>query len=429
MRDAILFLANRLPWPVDDGWKRRTFHVLRALTRRGPVTLVTFHGGDLREADALRDAVPGALDVVSITPSRSTHALSVPLAMVTDTPFLAWRVRSARFTDAVRRLHAARAFALAIAGLTHLYRHLRVLPDDCTRVIDTHNIDSVVMGRYASNPDRNPAWRWYARRTAGQLRMQELRDFAHADAVWVCSEAEAAWIRTNVPAAKAHVVPNGVDTAAFSASEWKPPVAGRMVFFGRMDYHPNADGVAWFADAMLPAIRAARPDAELVVAGPGDIPGQRSLESRPGMRLLGAVPDVRPVVASASVVVVPLRSGGGTRLKILEALALGRPVITTTVGMEGLELVPGRDLLVADDAVGFAEAVTRVLSDPALAGRLGAAGKAAVTAYDWGAIETAIAALLDDPQIGRGGALPVSVPAVDPEPGRGAPPVPRSGRG
>ncbi len=396
MRDAILMLTNRLPWPVDDGWKRRTFHVVHALAGHGRVTLQTFHEGAPRDVAALVDAVPGRLEVVTVRPPAGARLLAAPLGVVSGTPFLTWRVRSRRFTESVRRLHRERQFRVAVAGLTHLYRHLRVLPDTCLRVIDTHNIDSVVMARYAANPDRNAAWRWFARRTARQLRRQELRDFAHADSVWVCSEAEAAWAEKHVPEAHAVVIPNGVDTRAFRADSWQPPVPDRILFFGRMDYHPNADGAAWFAESMFPAIRAARPEAELILAGPGDPPELRALRDKPGIHCLGPVPDVRPIIASAGVVVVPLRSGGGTRLKILESLAMGRPVVTTTVGMEGLALRPDRDLLTVDTAEAMTEAVLRVLSDPSLGERLGASGRETVGAYDWASIEASIVARLEE---------------------------------
>ncbi len=385
-----MVLANRLPWPVDDGWKRRTYHVLRALTASAPVTLVTFRSGPEQEAEALSAALPGPLEVVQIGPSRVRRWLSIPLGVVTGTPFLTWRVRSPRFTEAVRRLGGARRYRLAIAELTHLYSHLRVLPEDCTRVIDTHNIDSLVMARYAGNRDRSAAWRWYAQRTAAQLREQEVRDFRHAHEVWVCSEGEAEWVLAHVPGGNARVVPNGVDPDAFRSESFPPAIQGRLVFFGRLDYHPNADGIVWFANEILPRIQAVRPDAELCIAGPGETPELSELASRHGIRLLGTVPDVRPVVASAAAVIVPLRSGGGTRLKILESLALGRPVITTAVGMEGLDLAPGRDLLVADGVDGFADAVLRVLTDRRLADALGESGRTSIARYDWRAIEHAI---------------------------------------
>jgi sugar transferase (PEP-CTERM/EpsH1 system associated) len=393
MRDATtLILANRLPFPVDDGWKRRAFHVLRALSARGPVVLAVLHDGEAAQIDGLIAEVPG-LEVVTVPPSRWMRWLCFPLGLLTREPFLAWRVQSRAMRALVRDLVARREVTLAIAELTHLHGYLALLPARCSRVIDTHNIDSVVMTRYAENGMRGLR-RSYALLTAKKLRAQEQRVFAAADAVWVCSDKEASWVRREVPGANAITVPNGVDTNFFHAGG-TAPIPNRLVFFGRLDYYPNTDAVLWFADQILPRIQTEVRDVELVVIGHGAAPLLHDLAARnSAIRLVGPVADLRPAVASAAVVLCPLRSGGGTRLKILEALALERPVVTTTVGMEGLDLEPGRDLFTADDPTDFAAAVTRLLRDPQLQQATGASGRRTVQQkYDWRHIERTMADL------------------------------------
>jgi glycosyltransferase involved in cell wall biosynthesis len=146
---------------------------------------------------------------------------------------------------------------------------------------------------------------------------------------------------------------------------------------------PNVDGVVYFLREIWPRIVAARPDARFVVVGADPAPTIRA-HAGPGVTIVGPVDDLRPYLAAAAVVVVPLRLGSGTRLKILEAWAMGRPVVSTALGAEGLEAVSGRHLLIADDAAGFASAVVRVLSEPELGDALGRAGRALVTErYSW----------------------------------------------
>src|SRR5262249_29504839 len=148
---------------------------------------------------------------------------------------------------------------------------------------------------------------------------------------------------------------------------------GRVTFLGSMDWMPNQDGVEWFVREVWPAVRAAHPDATFHIVGrnpPGDI---RSLSAAPGLTVLGGVPDVRPHLADASVVVVPLLVGGGTRLKIYEAMAMGRAVVSTTIGAEGLPVVPGEHYLCADTPAAFAAAVNQLLREHSSRSSLGSA--------------------------------------------------------
>jgi len=189
------------------------------------------------------------------------------------------------------------------------------------------------------------------------------------------------------------VVPNGVDTDGYrsagdaSLNGSSPQNSVRIVFVGRMDYHANVDAVQWFCRYVFPRIRCARPDVVLQIVGGHPTGAVRRLASPGSIEVTGFVPDVRPYLAAASVVVVPLRIGGGTRLKILEALAMGKAVISTALGAEGLEAVGGRDLLIANPPAEFADQVVAVLSDADLRARLGAAGRRlTVDTYDWSRI-------------------------------------------
>lgn len=235
------------------------------------------------------------------------------------------------------------------------------------------------------------------RRLAGWIETQKLR---HWEQQWVqrstaclaVSEAEATDLRTLAPQTPVYVVPNGVDTTEFAPPI--PPTGGDkrgdelrrtdLLFFGTLGYRPNVDAVVYFCREMLPHIQTRRPDVTLNIIGAYAPPEVVALGNRPGVRYLGFVADVRPYLWQAAICIVPLRGGGGTRLKILEALAAGCPVVSTTIGAEGLELVDGRDLLIADDPLSFARRVLQLLAEPNQARSLARQGRQTVAVrYDW----------------------------------------------
>ncbi|MGH7552744.1 MAG: glycosyltransferase family 4 protein [Longimicrobiales bacterium] len=389
-RGRVLVVANRLPYPLDDGWKRRTFHVLRAIAAVRPVTLATLHAGGAQEVAALRDAIGNGLDVVTVTTSRWTMPRALALGIVTRLPYHVWKLRSKLLAREIERLAATQRFDIAIATMAHLFPYIQGLQPATLRVIDTHNIDSLVMTRYAGRMS-GLLRRAYARATAARLRTHEAEVFAAADRVWVCSQEEVHAVAERASGARVRVIPNGVD----AQGEFEPRAVTvqprRILFFGRLDYYPNADGVAYFAETMLPRILERVPDAEFCVVGPGATRSLRTLLARTSCRLLGAVDELAETVSSAAVVVVPLRVGGGTRLKILEALALGKAVVSTPVGAEGLALRSGQHLSLAAAPDEFARAVVELLEDPGEATRLGAEGRDNVLrTYDWKLIEEQI---------------------------------------
>jgi glycosyltransferase involved in cell wall biosynthesis len=219
--------------------------------------------------------------------------------------------------------------------------------------------------------------RWLNRRYAGHAARLEDRWLREYDTVFSVSDDDAAMLP-----GPSVVVPNGVDTTVHAPSP--VPRAPRIVFVGTLGFLPNVDGVLWFVEQVLPLVRRQVPAVELALVGRLATPEVRGLSRLPGVSVHVDVPDVRPYVAAARVSIVPLRVGTGTRLKALESMAAGRPVVGTTVGLAGLHLETGRHALVADDAETFARDVVRVLTDDALAARLAESGRSFVVArYDW----------------------------------------------
>ena len=236
-----------------------------------------------------------------------------------------------------------------------------------------------------------------------RLHRYEARLCRESDAVVVVSATDTALLRQVAPEGRYVVLPNGVDTSAFA---YRPALSAReaaipeghapeLLFTGTMDFRPNVDAMLWFAEAILPRLRRARPELRCLVVG--KMPAPRLLAAArtcPGLEVTGAVPDVRPYLARAAVYVVPMRLGSGTRLKVLEAMAAGVPVVSTRMGLEGIAAVPGEHAYVADTPAAFADAVLRLLADPTEATRLAQHARALVeTHYDWERLTPALPAL------------------------------------
>jgi glycosyltransferase involved in cell wall biosynthesis len=250
-------------------------------------------------------------------------------------------------------------------------------------VVDSHNIDYELARQYAL-AGKGLAHRLYAGVNWRKLRREELATYRDADGVYLCSAEDERRLVNEIPGARTAVIPNGADVEHYQPRPSDPPPDGRtVVFFGLLSYVPNVDGVTYFVQKVWPRIAEAQPEARLKIIG-GKAPRSLQLLAGPRIELTGFVPDLRPHLAAAAVIVVPLRLGGGTRLKIVEAMAMGKAIVSTTLGAEGIEAVPGRDLLIEDQPEAFADAVDRLLGEPKLAARLGQSARViAVERYSW----------------------------------------------
>lgn len=224
-----------------------------------------------------------------------------------------------------------------------------------------------------------------------KLRREERAAFRTTDGVYACSAADEARIRSDVPTAHSAVIPNAADVEYYRPRPSDPPSDGRTIlFFGLLSTAPNIDGVRFFVREIWPRIAAQRPDARCKILGAR--PDRSVLElAAPRVEVVGFVDDLRPYLASAAALVVPLRLGGGTRLKIVEGMAMGTPIVSTALGAEGIEATPERDILIADEPARFAASVIRLLDDPALRARLGrSARRLAVQRYSWSAAASSL---------------------------------------
>jgi glycosyltransferase involved in cell wall biosynthesis len=359
MRIAVV--THVMPYPADSGTRIRVARIVAALRRRHDVTVVSLEPGDAGGA-ATALGVP-----VAVHPARARRGLA-PVGVAPETTAAVWRAVRDWRADAV---HVQGTFG---AAATALDRTRPAVP----AVVDEGCVYHLSYRRAAALAPTP------LRRVRGLLRTWRLRRFERvlarrADAVVAVSSDEAAVVRTLAPATRVVVAPNGVDAAALRPS----PPGDAALFVGLLSYPPNRDAMTWFARDVLPRLGADGP--EVLVAGREPGPElQRLAHAAPRLRLLGFVPDLAPLYARAGVFVNPMRGGGGTRLKMLEAMAAGKAVVSTTIGAEGLALTPGRDVVIADTASAFADAVRALLADHAEAARLGRAARTLVEdRYAW----------------------------------------------
>jgi glycosyltransferase involved in cell wall biosynthesis len=256
-------------------------------------------------------------------------------------------------------------------------------------VVDSHEIAYDLARQFARKG--NLGRRLYFGANWRKLRREELGTYRNADGVYLCSAADERRLLDQVPVARTAVIPNAADIEYYQPRPADPPPDGHtVVYFGLLSTAPNVDGVIHFIRNIWPRIAEANPEARCKIIGGRPPPSLLALAGS-RVELTGFVSDLRPHLAEAAAVVVPLRLGGGTRLKIVEAMAMGKAIVSTTLGAEGIEAVAGRDLLVEDEPVAFADAVNRLLVQPSLAARIGqSARQLAVERYAWSAAARAL---------------------------------------
>jgi len=250
-------------------------------------------------------------------------------------------------------------------------------------IIDEHNLEYEIRLR---TYERESAWlrKWYNWLEGHLLKPVEIKRCGEADAVLVTSERERRALKRLLPQRMIEVVPNGVDIEFFHGQCTEQAVECRIIFTGAIDYYPNTDAVLFFSQQCWPLIRAQVPAVTWQIVGKNPPPQVQRLASLPGVTVTGPVPDVRPYLASATVAIAPILIGSGTRLKLLEAFAMRKAVVSTSIGCEGLAVEPGKHLLVADQPAAFAQAVVELLGDAEKRGKLAGAARSLVEAeYSW----------------------------------------------
>lgn len=385
-RYRLLWLKAGRLLPLDTGGKLRSYHLAKELMARHEVTMFTYYDGpeDAAYAHRMEEEFPGAIThatgmgtgpVVSVL----RYLASVPSSM----PFAVGKYRVRAVTRRMRQWARERRYDVIICDFLAASPNMRGV-EGTPSVLFQHNVESSLWqrrARHAPHPLLRP---FYALEAAKMKRYERatVRSFDHILAV---SAHDRDLMTAFTDEARITVVPTGVDTRQFRRARERRATEPLVVFLGSMDWEPNVDGVEWMVERIWPAIRAAVPGARFRIVGRNPLPRVRKLAG-PTIDVTGTVPSVIKHLEEAAVVVVPLRVGGGTRLKIFEAMAAGRAVVSTTIGAEGLEVVPGRDLHIADTADAFAAAVIDILRNESLREQLAARAAAVADRHGWDAV-------------------------------------------
>ena len=355
----VLYFAPRIAWPVISGAHLRDFYFAQYLAQKSRLTYIGLVNEDAGgQPELLREKLGNGAQVIALRRDAAYRRTNIARGLIGPTPLNVLNFTSPRVLTEVDRIFREQSFDTIQIESMHLIayaRRLRELAPQARLILDWHNIESEILARYAEN-DSNPLRAWYARRTSTLSRHveNELLRLCHAHTV--CSDRERDVLRQRVPEAHIEVVGNGVDCDFFAASPASSAERRDVLFMGRMDYHANIDAALFFVRKVWPLIHQLRPELRMVIVGAQPAKPILALREQ-GIVVTGTVDDVRPYYQSALTSVVPLRVGGGTRLKVLEAMAAGTPVISTTLGAEGLEITPGRNILIAETPEEMADAL------------------------------------------------------------------------
>ncbi len=384
----ILLLTPQRPYPPHQGTTLRNFNLVKELAKRHTVCVLTFLEPDQNPDDSgpLNDLCEWVEAIPAPQRSLSTRLKQL---LTSRRPDMSWRLWSPRLNQRLAaRLREKPFDVVEIEGfeMTPYLSTIEAVQPKPLITYDAHNAEWILQKRACltdlKNPLRWPAalYSWMQWQRLRQTEADLLRRTAHTIAM---SAQDKVALRDLVFDAPITIIPNGVDLAAYSQFDGLP-IYYDLLFTGKMDFRPNVDAMLWFGQQVLPLIQKQRPGTTLAIVGQRPHPRLNVLQDRPGVAITGYVDDVRPYIAGTSVYVAPLRLGGGTRLKLLEAMAMGKAIVSTTVGAEGFPVGHREELVLADEPEAFAREVLDLLASPSRRKKLGAAGKAfAQASYGW----------------------------------------------
>lgn len=394
----ILFLAHRAPWPPDRGDRIRSWHMVEALRKLAPVHVAAL-ADDAADAAAARAKMTPLCASLCIDVRRVSRPLALMQAVLRGEPVSNRLFRSEALGSYVEALLATGRITHIVAFSGQMAQYLPAAFGGPI-VMDFVDVDSAKFAAYAAQDKRQPL-NWVHAREARRLAAHEAAVARRVDASLFVSAAEAALFRerSGVEAERVHAIGNGIDTARFDpalpldrARQGEGPLA---VFTGQMDYRPNIEAVNWFASAVLPLLRQRHPAARFAIVGRAPTDEVRLLGKLPGVTVTGEVPDVRPWLAAADAVVAPLLIARGVQNKLLEAMAMARPVVATPAAATGIDAADGAHLSIADGAAAMADAVAALFDDADAAAAMGARARARMIArYGWDAQLAPLGALL-----------------------------------
>lgn len=386
----ILLLTPQLPYPPHQGTSLRNFHMLKALAQVADVTLLSMtesvNSTDLSPLEPYCRVLPPVP-----VPDRS-QGTRIRQLISSSLPDMGLRLRSDAFASALNKaLRSDDYAAVQIEGieLASYIPQIRSASPSARIVLDCHNAEAELQRRARAVDRHNPS-RWlaaiYSTIQTGRLARFESWALTASDAILAVSEIDRAQLLKLLPtgAIDITIVPNTIDVVEYGQGE--PPsedINHDLVFTGKMDYRPNVDGVLWFAEKVWPALRDARPDITWAIVGQKPHARLDVLRGKEGITITGFVPYIQPYLAGALIYIVPLRIGSGTRLKILEAMTTGLPIVSTRIGAEGFDVSDQQEMVLADSPEEWVENILRLLNDQERRTEMGAAAHEFAKRYDW----------------------------------------------
>ncbi len=369
----ILFLTPQRPYPTFQGTTIRNFNLIAELAKRHTIHLLTFLEPDQPADPGLLADLCATIETLPVP--RRTTATRLRQMLTTRRPDMSWRLWSAEFAARLQTFLAAHPVDVVHVEGIEMAPYLpivrQVIP--AAKIIyDDHNAEWLLQWRNFTTDVKNPR-RWiaaaYSLVQTLRLRRYERWVCRAADGVVAVSDADRAAIRALDSSLEIEVVPNGVALEKYDAPV--TPIPFDMVFTGKMDYRPNIDAVLWFGQEVLPRILARRPESTFAIVGQRPHPRLDALRGNRAITITGFVDAVEPYIAGGAVYVAPFRVGGGTRLKLLQAMAMRKAIVATTVGAEGFGVTDGQEMRLVDDPAAMADTVLQLLDDPVARQKLG----------------------------------------------------------
>ncbi|MCR4337676.1 MAG: glycosyltransferase family 4 protein [Candidatus Omnitrophica bacterium] len=388
----ILFLAPRLPWPMDTGGKIRTANILRQIAKRAEIHLLCFSFSP--EEEQLAQTLEKQENIqITLVPGETFNTVDKAINILFNSiPYSIVKYHTSEMSETIRTtLKLGQFNAVHVDHLHMASYHSAFKTHPC--VLDEHNVESQIMERCAQVEENFLKKKLFALQ-AERMKTFESRMIKKFTACLAVSDDDVKILkRWAGEKTLVHLIPNGFDgnyfnptaSSATNVLEKEGPI---LLFTGSMDWLPNEDAVVYFAREIFPKILEKIPGTKFYIVGKDPSPRVKQLtQNQPNIIVTGRVEDVRPFVAQSDVFVVPLRIGGGTRLKILEAMAMGKAVVSTSLGAEGIEATHGRDLVIADQPTSFAQEVLNLIPDPQRREIMGKAARAtACQKYEWGIV-------------------------------------------
>lgn len=386
----ILIVTPQLPYPPHQGTSLRNYHIIRGLAQNHEVTLLSFVEPEQdTDAETLRPLTSLCHHIERVAAPQRTNFTRLRQLLFSRLPDMAHRLYTPMFDIRLRQLLQQNQFDVVQIEGIELARYMTVVKKhspDSRLIFDNHNAETELQRRNLETDRANPK-RWlaalYSQIQVGRLARFERWALETADSTTAVSDTDRDHLQKLAPNTPITTIPNCIDVTAYADAEDEEAIPFDLMFSGKMDYRPNIDAVLWFAEAVWPRIKAKRPQTTWAIVGQKPHERLAHLGEMDGVTLTGWVESIRPYLCGASLFIMPFRIGSGTRLKLIEAMAAGKAIVSTPIGAEGFPITHQQEVWLAETEEEMATAVFTLLDDPQTKTRLGQQARQFAQQYDW----------------------------------------------